>query len=80
MAGAKPVGNLTCEACAGSGNTYSLTCLACCRRLWKNSVPANRDGILSMVEAFGSGDIADKIRSGTRKTKSGGGSGSTACD
>jgi hypothetical protein len=66
-----------CAYCEKPGGTYSLACLGCCRRLWKNSLPANRDGILSMVEAFGSQDIADRIRSGTRKTKSGAGSGST---
>ncbi len=78
----QPVGDLTCAYCDNPGGTYSLACLGCVRRLWKNSLPANRDGILSMVEAFGSLEIADRIRKGTATTttKKRGGSGSTSCD
>lgn len=65
MARTKPADDVKqCSYCSNPGSTYSIACLGCVRRLWKNTLPANRPGILSMVEAFGSADIAERMRLG----------------
>lgn len=65
MAGTQSVGDLTCECCQKPG-WYSLTCLPCVRRLWKNTLPETRPAILEMVEAYGSKDIARRIKAATK--------------
>lgn len=60
------MGDLKCECCPKRG-WYSLTCLDCVRRLWKFALPEHRPSIVEMVEAFGSKDIAKRMRAGLRK-------------
>jgi hypothetical protein len=67
---------MTCRACQTRAE-YSLACLDCCRRLYKNTVEHNRPAILDMILAYAPDDIADRVKLAMTTTKSSAGSAST---